>query len=104
MIRPDPAFEAPWHAQLLALTVGLNEAGHFAWTDWAARFAATLARHGADKDLNGGDDYFHAWLVTLEEILAETGLADPGQVEDMRAAWEAAYLATPHGEPVSLAR
>ena len=32
---PEPVFEAPWHVQLFALTVHLNEAGHFVWGDWA---------------------------------------------------------------------
>jgi len=99
---PDPAFEAPWHAQVFALTVHLNEAGHFVWSDWASRFGATLARHGLSKELNGGEDYFAAWLETLETYLAELGMADPAAVAALRSAWEAAYLRTPHGEPVRL--
>lgn len=99
---PEPVFEAPWHAQLFALTVHLNEAGHFVWSDWAARFGATLKRHGLERSLNGGDDYFAAWLETLERYLAEIEMADAGAVESMRAAWEAAYLRTPHGVPVTL--
>lgn len=101
-MRPEPAFEAPWHAQVFALTVHLNEAGHIAWPDWAARFSKTLARHGLTKDLNGGDDYFTAWLETLEGFLAETGQAAPDAVEALRAAWEEAYLTTPHGVAVEL--
>ena len=99
---PDPVFEAPWHAQVFALTVHLNEAGHFEWSDWATRFGATLRRHGASQALNGGEDYFAAWLETLEGYLAEIGLADPDAVAALKAAWEAAYLRTPHGEPVTL--
>jgi len=97
-----PVFEAPWHAQVFALTVHLNEAGHFHWPDWAQRFGATLRHHGLSKELNGGDDYFTAWLETLEGFLAEIDLADPAQVEQTRAAWERAYLATPHGDRVTL--
>ncbi|UWR16587.1 nitrile hydratase accessory protein [Sulfitobacter sp. M368] len=103
MSAPEPAFDAPWHAQVFALTVHLNEAGHFAWADWAERFGATLARHGLDKELNGGEDYFTAWLETLESFLAEIGMAAPADVADLRNAWEAAYLSTPHGAPVHLA-
>ncbi len=102
MTAPAPAFEAPWHAELFALTVHLNEAGHFGWADWAERFGATLKRHGLTKELDGGDDYFTAWLETLEAYLDEIGLSSPGQVEALRGAWEAAYLATPHGAPVRL--
>lgn len=99
---PEPAFDAPWHAQLFAMTVHLNETGLFDWADWAARFGATLARHGLSRELNGGDDYFQAWLVTLEAYLEEMALAEPAAVEEIRAAWERAYLETPHGRPVTL--
>ncbi|MFK7837244.1 MAG: nitrile hydratase accessory protein [Sulfitobacter sp.] len=102
-MKPEPAFEAPWHAQVFALTVHLNEAGHFDWSAWAERFGATLKAHGVDRELNGGEDYFAAWLETLEGFLAEIGMAAPADVAALRDAWEAAYLATPHGEPVRLA-
>jgi nitrile hydratase accessory protein len=99
---PEPVFEAPWHAQVFAMTVHLNEAGHFVWADWAERFGATLKRHGVSKELNGGEDYFAAWLETLEAFLAEIGMADFDAVAALKAEWEAAYLRTPHGEPVRL--
>ena len=100
--RPEPVFEEPWHAQVFALTVHLNEAGHFEWADWAARFGATLAAHGLARDLNGGADYFDAWLETLETFLAEAGLAEAADVAALKHAWEEAYLTTPHGAPVRL--
>jgi nitrile hydratase accessory protein len=100
---PEPAFLEPWHAQIFALTVHLNETGAFIWADWAERFGATLRRHGVDKDLNGGDDYFNAWLETLEQFLSDTGAALPQDVNKTRDAWEQAYLSTPHGDPVKLA-
>lgn len=99
---PEPVFTQPWHGQLFALTVHLNESGCFAWPDWATRFSQTLAAHGLAKELDGGDDYFTAWLETLETLLADLGQAAPGDVEHMRAAWESAYLTTPHGDPVHL--
>ncbi|WP_155151493.1 nitrile hydratase accessory protein [Roseibium sp. RKSG952] len=100
---PEPVFVEPWHAQVFAVTVALNEAGRFDWSDWAARFSQTLKRHGLDRELDGGDDYFHAWLETLESLLAEHGEAAPADVDTMKNAWEDAYLTTPHGQPVRLA-
>ncbi|APG47648.1 nitrile hydratase accessory protein [Phaeobacter porticola] len=100
--RPEPAFDQPWHAQVFALTVHLNENGAFSWGDWVGRFSTTLRRHGLAKDLNGGADYFAAWLETLEMFLADTGRVAPADAEAMRARWEAAYLSTPHGAPVHL--
>lgn len=101
-MRPEPVFEAPWHAQVFALTVHLNEAGHFVWGDWVTRFGATLKQHGLERELNGGEDYFAAWLETLEGFLAEIGMAEARDVATLRDAWEAAYLRTPHGDPVRL--
>ncbi|MFV1492835.1 nitrile hydratase accessory protein [Phaeobacter sp. JH18-32] len=100
--RPEPAFEQPWHAQVFALTVHLNESGALSWGDWVTRFSASLRRHGLERDLNGGEDYFAVWLETLEMFLAETGRVAPVDAEGMRARWEAAYLSTPHGMPVEL--
>lgn len=99
---PEPAFEAPWHAQVFALTVHLHQAGLFDWPDWTEAFSATLARHGVARTLDGGEDYFAAWLETLESVLETKALADPARIEAVRAAWEAAYLSTPHGDPVRL--
>jgi len=99
---PEPAFAAPWHAQIFALTVHLNETGLFDWPVWATRFGETLARHGLSRDLDGGDDYFLAWLDTLETFLAELGEASPAEVTAFRDAWAEAYRTTPHGVPVRL--
>jgi nitrile hydratase accessory protein len=99
---PEPVFAKPWHAQVFAVTVALNEAGCFDWPDWAARFSKTLKRSGLDRELDGGDDYFHAWLETLERLLDELGAAIPEEVTQIKNAWEEAYLTTPHGQPVHL--
>lgn len=95
-------FDEPWHAQVFAMTVALSEAGRFSWAEWTEAFGATLARHGLSRDLDGSEDYYAAWLETLEGLLARLGLAEPERVEATRDAWEAAYLATPHGQPVRL--
>ena len=96
-------FEQPWHAQLFALTVQLNCDGCFDWSDWTKIFAATLKTHGLSKSLNGGDDYFGAWLDAFEQLLCQIDLTEAAQVERMRQAWAQAYLITPHGLPVKLA-
>ena len=101
-MRPEPVFEAPWHAQVFALTVHLNERDVFDWPQWAERFSATLKRHGLAKELNGGEDYFAAWLETLETFLADRSIADPNETARLKQAWKTAYLATPHGQPVTL--
>ncbi len=104
MTAPAPSrFDEPWQAQLFALTVALNEAGHFRWADWTAAFGATLKRRGAGRAQDGGADYYDAWLETLERLLDARGHAPAAEAARTKAAWEAAYLATPHGQPVRLA-
>ncbi|GAA6181899.1 nitrile hydratase accessory protein [Shimia sp. NS0008-38b] len=100
--RPEPAFEEPWHAQVFALTVALNESGHFTWSQWADRFGATLKAHGLAKELDGGADYFDAWLDALEGFLQDLGVAEALVLQNLKEGWAKAYLNTPHGQPVHL--
>lgn len=100
---PDlPCFAEPWHAQLFAVTLQLHENGCFTWPDWAARFGANLKQHGLTRSLDGSNDYFGVWLDTLEQLLADLGLADASALQRLKRAWETAYLSTPHGQPVHL--
>ncbi|MFK7743570.1 MAG: nitrile hydratase accessory protein [Roseobacter sp.] len=102
MTQQTPTFSEPWHAQVFALTVHLNETGTFEWTEWADAFGATLKRHGVAKELDGGNDYFNAWLETLESFLTDKDLANSAELNALKHAWEAAYLRTEHGAPVHL--
>jgi nitrile hydratase accessory protein len=97
-----PAFAEPWHAQLFALTVHLNEQGRFTWPDWATCFGAELKARGHARELDGGDDYFEAWLAALETFLIQRGLAETETLASLKTAWQSAYLTTPHGQPVHL--
>ena len=100
--RPDPVFEEMWHAQLFAVTVHLNELGHFTWPDWAAHFGEILKSHGLVGTLNGGNDYFLAWLDALESFLSQQGFTEVDDLRALKLAWKEAYVSTPHGNPVSL--
>jgi nitrile hydratase accessory protein len=71
VLGKDPVF---------ALAVHLSESGLFTWSVWAERFSQTLSAHGIDRELDGGDDYFTAWLATLESLLAERDIAAPSEV------------------------
>lgn len=97
---PEPVFQAPWHAQAFALAVYLNERGVFEWSEWTEVFGAVLSENGLTKELDGGDDYFLAWVAALEQICATKDVAEKGALAALKASWERAYLSTPHGEPV----
>ena len=93
MTAPEQPFDEPWHAQLFALTVALNEAGWLDWRDWTAAFGKARAGEG---------DYYADWLNTLQSLLADRGVTDPAAITDMTAAWQRAARATPHGQPIAL--
>ena len=106
-LSPKKAFDAPWHAEVFALAVHLNEGGYFDWPEWAGRFgenlaAAKTAKIGVVEGLDGSDDYYEIWLQTLTELMQEKGLVDAKMLASIKAQWREAYLTTPHGEPVHL--
>ena len=107
--EPEQAFAAPWHAEVFALAVHLNEAGHFGWAEWSRRFGKNLSgtrgnlASGADgQGLDGSEDYYQIWLQTLIEIMQEKGIVDPEMLDALKAQWVEAYTQTPHGNPVNL--
>lgn len=96
MSPPDVApFEEPWQAQAFALAVSLNERGLFAWSEWTEAFGAELRRD---------DDYWRAWLATLEAMLERKGVAAEGELPAPAAAWIEAAEHTPHGQAIELKR
>ena len=98
MNPPENApFDAPWQAQLFAMTVALNEAGCFSWNEWAAVFGPKVQGIEAHA-------YWSVWSEALIEVLAARGLADRAQVDHLANAWHEAARATPHGEEIVLAK
>lgn len=93
-----PVFAEPWQAQAFAMTVRLHEQGHFTWTDWAAALSDTIAAAGP----HDRQEYYEHWLVTLEAVVAQTGLSNDDELAERKAAWQRAAEATPHGHPIEL--
>lgn len=106
MSLPDPpdlpndgVFDAPWQAQVFALTVALNEAGHLAWADWAEELSSHLHAPGAAQD---GSDYYARWAAALEAVLVSADITDTPHLTRTAAAWQRAARATPHGTAITL--
>ena len=95
MTAPEAPFEAPWQAQLFALTVALNEAGQFSWSDWAEAFGPRVQ----DVEPEG---YWTVWSETLIALLEARGIAEASAVHALTDRWQAAARATPHGIPICL--
>ena len=100
--EPTRPFAEPWHAQVFGLTHALAAAGTFTWPDWAAHFGTALKQALDAGGPTDGSDYYDVWLVALETFLIERDHADRDSLDELRGAWAAAYLSTPHGEPVEL--
>lgn len=86
---------------MLALADAFKEAGHTTPTVWAETLGAAL-REAADLGAPDTEDtYYTAALTALERLTEQAGIpADARLVR--KSEWEAAYLRTPHGKPVTL--
>jgi nitrile hydratase accessory protein len=98
-----PVFADPWQGQAFALAVRLSEQGHFTWTEWARALSVELKSAAARGEPDDGSRYYEHWLAALEKLVAAKGLSDVHSLARRKAQWRAAYLATPHGKPVTLA-
>jgi nitrile hydratase accessory protein len=102
--KEGPVFREPWEAQAFAMALELHEQGRFSWTEWATYLNAEIekAQRSGDPDL--GDTYYLHWLAALENICADKGITSAGALARRKDAWDRAARATPHGEPIELAR
>jgi nitrile hydratase accessory protein len=97
-----PVFRAPWEAHAFAMALALYQKGLFAWSEWAAMLGEEIKKAQAAGDPDTGETYYHHWLVTLERMVAEKGLAAKQSLAEHYDAWERAMHRTPHGEPIEL--
>lgn len=95
MNTPDAPFEEPWQAQLFALTVALNEAGHFHWSDWAAVFGPKVQDAPAEA-------YWDVWAEALVVLLDARGITGTAEVQALTQRWQEAARRTPHGQAIEL--
>ncbi|PIW29107.1 MAG: nitrile hydratase accessory protein [Rhodospirillales bacterium CG15_BIG_FIL_POST_REV_8_21_14_020_66_15] len=98
----EPVFEEPWQAQAFALANALIDKGFFSAEEWAQALGAEIRRAQAAGDPDTGETYYNHWLAALERLCADKGLALGAEVARRAEEWRDAYLATPHGKPVSL--
>jgi nitrile hydratase accessory protein len=97
-----PVFREPWEAQAFAMALALHARGLFTWNEWAAALAAEIRRAQANGDPDTGETYYRHWLATLENLVAEKGVASPETLLRYHDAWDHAADRTPHGQPIDL--
>ncbi|QRG08948.1 nitrile hydratase accessory protein [Xanthobacter dioxanivorans] len=100
----EPAFFEPWQAKAFALTVSLNEAGFFAWSEWTEAFAAVLAATDAPmaeaRTAAYAEAYYRSWLDALEQLIGRHKVADAAELNFIAQTWKRAAEATRHGTPI----
>jgi len=97
-----PAFNEPWEASALALSVSLQDEGHFTAAEWSAVLGAEIEAAQRRGDPDDGTTYYRHVLAALERLVGEKGLASGAALRARRRNWEEAYRTTPHGRPVTL--
>ncbi len=96
------SFKEPWEAEALALSIALEEHGHFTVAEWLEALDAEI---NAAQDCANPDedpDYYLHLLSALERMVSRKGLVSREMLLDRRQKWEDAFRNTPHGQPVVL--
>lgn len=98
----DPVFDEAWQAQVLAMADSLAKQGIFTPGQWSETLGDELRRYINNGAADDATTYYNAALRALERLLDDGGAVTVSAVTERREAWERAYLATPHGHPVTL--
>ena len=102
-VAPEVAFDEPWQAEAFATAVQLSRAGLFTWTEWVSTFSSVIAAQPATDGEDIGSAYYRQWMCALEKMIESSLCISDDVVSERQALWHAAYLSTPHGQPVALA-
>ena len=100
--NPDVAFEEPWQVEAFSAVVALTRRGLFTWSEWVDHFSGVIADQPQGPDESVTDAYYRQWSTALQDMLDRHSVVEPSEVEHRHDEWHAAYLGTPHGQPVVL--
>ncbi len=98
----EPDFDEPWQAQVLAMADTLVAKGVISPAAWSETLGSELRSAQSKGAPDNIATYYNAVLRALEQLLDQHGGISVAAVSARRDAWEQAYLATPHGQPVEL--
>ena len=99
-----PVFRAPWEAQAFGLVLALHQRGLFSWKEWTERLSTEIAAVKAHGETDDGSGYYALWLAALERLATDKGLVLADELAVRKEEWDRAARATPHGQPIDLAR
>ncbi|MDB9516135.1 nitrile hydratase accessory protein [Roseofilum reptotaenium CS-1145] len=75
-------FDRDWERLAFGVAIALSKQGHYEWEDFRQQLIGKIgeweAEHGTDDP---SWDYYQRWLAALEEILVESGVLAPGELD-----------------------
>ncbi len=90
----------PWQGQLYAITLAIFDKGIFTKQDFMLCFRKNLSKKVGLQSLDYDDDFFLAWLVSLESIIIDLKLGLPVELNELKSKLRTAFLNAQHGKPV----
>ncbi len=97
-----PVFNAPWQAQVFAMTVRLYQNGKFSWPEWSERLGHEIKLAEKQGKPDTEDTYYECWLQAFEKLVAGKNLTSEAELAARRDDWDCAARSTPHGRTITL--
>jgi cobaltochelatase CobN len=72
-------FEAPWQARVFGMAVALSEEARYDWEEFRQELIRAVAEAEAR---DGAFEYYEAWLLAFERVLARKGLLAPADLDE----------------------
>ncbi|MEO0949184.1 MAG: nitrile hydratase accessory protein [Cyanobacteria bacterium J06641_5] len=75
-------FDRDWEKLAFGIAIALAKQGHYEWEDFRQQLIAKIgdweAVHATDDP---SWDYYQRWLLALEELIVESNVLEPGELE-----------------------
>ena len=83
--------------------MALKDQGYCTAEEWSRTLGVAIESARSRGEVVDGTTYYAHVLDAVEHLVCEKGLSSRAALGDRREHWKEAYLATPHGQPVTLA-
>ena len=76
-------FDRDWEKLAFGIAIALSKQGHYEWEDFRQQL---IAKIGDWEEVHDTDDpswdYYQRWLLALEDLLVESNVLKPGELEN----------------------
>jgi nitrile hydratase accessory protein len=69
-------FHDDWERRAFAIAVSLSEQGYYEWSEFQQQLIRSVGEAEKDNPLEPSRGYYESWLVSLERLLADSGLVE----------------------------